>query len=231
MWNAANAQVGLEYTSSCPAPAREPAIQDGRIAVGWGGDRSFIVASVVGTTNVGVEAFNSISGRREISGAQIVINPRQAMSVACLQTMMIHELGHVLGLGHSSNADDVMFPVFTPSRPTSCRAAPSAVEYQRLNALYGTEPPPSVQIATLSKAQEGSAVRLVASGSDPFGRSLNFDWSQTGGTPVTLDPSGGTLRFTAPRNPGMLTFTVTATNSYGHSATATTFVIVDESSQ
>ncbi len=121
VWNGANAQVGLEYVPNCANPTQGSAIPDGAIAVGWGGDRSFIVASVVGTTNVGVEAFNLTSGRREISGAQIVINPRQAMSVRCLQTMMVHELGHVLGLGHSTNADDVMFPIFTPSMPTSCK--------------------------------------------------------------------------------------------------------------
>ena len=72
-------------------------------------------------------------------------------------------------------------------------------------------------------------VTLDGSGSsDPYGDPLAYNWTQTGGEPVSLMP-GATVSvttFTAPPRVGVLTFTLTVTDTGGLSASATTVVTV-----
>jgi hypothetical protein len=64
----------------------------------------------------------------------------------------------------------------------------------------------------------GEAVLLDGSGSDdPDGHlPLSYGWAQTGGLSVTLSATDVVSpSFTAPGTPGLLTFTLTVTDTYG----------------
>jgi hypothetical protein len=81
-------------------------------------------------------------------------------------------------------------------------------------------PPVPVSDSSITVASS-SLVTLSATGVDPSGGTLTFNWTQTGGTPVALTaaaPDGSLQTFTAPLVPiqtavQVFTFTVTATSS------------------
>jgi hypothetical protein len=94
---------------------------------------------------------------------------------------------------------------------------------------------PIVDAGASQTANPSSAVTLTGSATDPSGSAgqpLKYQWTQTGGTPVTL--SGATTvtaTFTTPsmavgQAPLTLTFKLTVTNSQGASGSATTTVVV-----
>jgi len=77
----------------------------------------------------------------------------------------------------------------------------------------------------------GDLVTLDGSNSqDDDGDALDYGWRQTGGTPmVTLSGAySATATFTAPTTPGVLTFTLTVTDTFGASDAAITTVTVEE---
>ena len=79
------------------------------------------------------------------------------------------------------------------------------------------------------RANPGAVVTLDGSGSsDPYGDPLAYNWTQTGDEPVSLMPSAtvSVTTFTAPPQVGVLTFTLTVTDTGGLSASATTVVSI-----
>jgi len=102
-------------TTRCPSLVREcPGAQrnDGFNDVGW--------AQLANGT---LDVTWSTSGRDE---ADMAINTRYAWSTGCvnragfvdLETVFLHENGHVAGLGHSSNVNAVMYPSYQAARCT-----------------------------------------------------------------------------------------------------------------
>ncbi len=92
--------------------------------------------------------------------------------------------------------------------------------------------PDAVVDSTTINVNEGGAVTLGAGGSsDPDGDSVNFAWSQTSGTTVTLANAGTpTATFTAPQvsADSTLAFSITVTDSSGLSDTANVTVTVND---
>jgi hypothetical protein len=75
----------------------------------------------------------------------------------------------------------------------------------------------------------GSIVTLNGSGSsDPRGRTLTFQWQQTGGSPTVAltDANSAIATFTAPNQAASLTFQLTVNNGGGGTASDTTVVTV-----
>jgi PKD repeat protein len=70
-------------------------------------------------------------------------------------------------------------------------------------------------------------VTLSGSAFDSF-PPLNYVWSQTGGTPVTINGTGPTVTFTAPGAYDLLTFTLSVTNGNGKTGTDSVSVIVGD---
>ena len=95
-------------------------------------------------------------------------------------------------------------------------------------------PMPANQVPTANAGADqtvtgGSAVTLNGSGSsDPRGRTLSYQWQQTGGSPtVTLtDANSAIATFAAPNQATTLTFQLTVNNNAGGTASDTTLVTV-----
>jgi hypothetical protein len=102
-------------TSRCPSLVREcrgPQVFDGFNDVGWARlDRNTLGVTWFGTS---------------IDEADMAINTRFAWSTGCvnvagafdLETVYLHENGHVAGLGHSTDPNAVMFPSYQTARCT-----------------------------------------------------------------------------------------------------------------
>ncbi|RMH00315.1 MAG: hypothetical protein D6706_04295, partial [Chloroflexi bacterium] len=87
--------------------------------------------------------------------------------------------------------------------------------------------PPIADAGAPQTVNPGDTVTLDGSGSsDPNGDTLTYLWQQTGGTAVTLsNPTAITTTFTAPSTTGVLTFTLTVTDSLGLASTPDTVTI------
>ncbi len=88
--------------------------------------------------------------------------------------------------------------------------------------------PPAADAGAPQTALPGSLVTLDGSASrDPEGGPLTYRWRQTGGVSVTLSsPAAVSPTFTAPGLPGVLTFTLTVTDTGGLSGSAAATVRV-----
>jgi hypothetical protein len=115
-------------TTRCPSLVREcPGAQryDGRNDVGW---------ARLGGNTLGVTWYST-----SIDEADMALNTGFSWSTACVQmggaidleTVFLHENGHVAGLGHSSNTSAVMYPSYQTAR---CSLA--ADDRAGLAALY-----------------------------------------------------------------------------------------------
>lgn len=85
------------------------------------------------------------------------------------------------------------------------------------------------QVAALWKSAPytvtGGLVQVQCTASDPNGDALTFAWSVSGGT---LSGSGADVTWTAPSAKGILTASVTVTDTDGASATASTSLLVED---
>jgi hypothetical protein len=92
---------------------------------------------------------------RTITQAEIIIGVRVVtLNPTCFSDVIVHEMGHTLGLGHSADVGDVMYPVLR-SLVGGCTAKPSAQEYEALRSLYGAAvaaPDPPIAAARAAPA-------------------------------------------------------------------------------
>lgn len=176
LWNAAGAQLNASYAGDCGPDTWNATSKPVRIgfnenAHGAVGSEAAQTMLVIGTPPL-----------EHIVDAQINIDQGAAtMAPACLAHIVIHETGHALGLNHSSDPADIMYPTFDPQQPANCKTSPSPNEYAAIRALYGP-----------SSSSRTPASPIVDQGSPPASPAGRADGGRLVSAPV-FDPSGVAL--------------------------------------
>ncbi|XP_057493626.1 metalloendoproteinase 2-MMP-like [Actinidia eriantha] len=115
-------------------------------------------------------AFSPPSGRLHLDGDENwVVNgsPSTAYAAVDLESVAVHEIGHLLGLGHSSVEEAIMYPTISTG---SRRVELASDDIQGIQYLYGSNP--NYNGSTAATTQEGDT---SGSGSHLAGR----HWSQS----------------------------------------------------
>lgn len=219
-WNRVDAAIGIRYVGDCTRGNRW-VTDDGFNQVGFDDAREALTGSAVGVTRAITDWSPQWSPTsRTIIEADIVLDADFANEPACFATAVTHEMGHVLGFGHSDSKADLMYPSYDAQNPASCLTGPSSVEEALLKELYGVDRAPVVTVSAPAIVRGGTPVTVTATGTDPEGQPLTYSWTQVGGPPAALVPSGANVSFSAPNAPGVVRLRVTATDVFLHPGTA-----------
>lgn len=226
-WNLQEFAGGIRYRGDCSGVGFWIFNNLGN-EIGWDDSRRALSGTQAAVTR---STLPLVGGAREIREADIVLDPALArLPRVCLESTIAHELGHLLGFGHSDDRGDLMYPSFDPSSLGTCKVAPSAAERDRIQALYGVDRAPAVSISGGGAVEPSAVVIATAAGRDPEGGQVAYEWKQVSGPPVTLITEGATARFVAPTEHGAtITLQATALDAYGHGASAQAVFVVGAS--
>lgn len=144
----------------------------------------------------------------------------------------------------TDNCDASVTITSTPSLPTAFGVGMHVVTFTATDdagntascttTVTVTNTPPTASAGADQTVDERAGVTLTSSGNDPDpGQPLSFQWTQTGGPPVTLNGANtSTATFTAPSMAeatcGVLTFELKVTDPCGAMATDTVVVNVSD---
>ncbi len=230
MWNATDVGVGVGYTGDCTSGITWQT-NDARNEIAFDDSRHVISGTTAGVARgswINIPSFGTVQDR-QFDEFDIILDSQMNVPDRCFRSIVAHEMGHALGLGHSDDPGDLMYPTFDPNDPNSCRQTASAAERARLAELYGVNLPPTVTLQGPQNAFTGTSVSLSARASDPEGDAITYLWTQLSGPTVTVTADGPSARFTAPQAAGgMVRLQVTARDLYLHAASADVSISIDQ---
>lgn len=222
-WNSQEIAVGIDYVGDCTN--RDSWLFNNlQNEVGWDDQRQVLSAAQAAVTRTSLPI---VGGVRVLRESDVVLDTDLGrVARVCVESTLAHEFGHLLGMGHSDDRADLMYPSFDPNTPSTCKVRPTANERARMQSLYGVDRSPSVVLSGAA-VEPGSLVTAVATGTDPEGRALTYRWQQTSGPTITLSAEGVTARFTAPAQLGAsVALRVTVVDAFGHLGTASANFVV-----
>jgi hypothetical protein len=223
MWNNAEAAVAYDYQGDCTGTNWA----DGNLIneIGWDDSRNQVQGAAAASTQ---GTWVVMPGSREFREIDIVVDHLINVPEVCFRSVMAHELGHGLGLGHSDARADLMYPSFNPDDVSTCPGTASAAEIARIVEMYGMNRRPSIAEPAPVTAAAGAQVTLAVEASDPEGDVLSYVWTQTGGTPVAFIATSPAISFATPNTPGeVLTFAVAVSDRFLRPATSTVTLTID----
>ncbi len=230
-WGLAEAAIAIRYAGDCVPAVR--LFHDQRNEISFDDARNVARGTEAAVTQSGTSWSPPTNPTvRTIEEADIVLADGFPSLEVCFLSVLVHEMGHVLGLGHSGDTADIMYPTYDSESPSSCKTQPSPAEVAAVQQLYGVNRAPTVRLIGPASVEPGATVSLLAEATDLEGDPLNLEWKQLSGPPVTLNLLGSTANFTAPTSAPagassvVLSFSVTAVDRYLHTATSTAQVPV-----
>lgn len=193
VWSNAGAAVGYEYTGDCTTTSRQ--FRNGVNEVAF--DTQNEVDSPTAALTHGAWSV----GRKFIE-IDVLLHAELAVADQCLFSVIVHELGHGIGFGHSSAPGHLMYPTFDGQQISTCITAPTQDEKVWLIELYGANRPPTVTVPDHPAVYGGVLSSLTVRAQDSDGGALTYVWTQLEGPQVAFSPGGATITFTAPNQVG-----------------------------
>lgn len=238
-WNAAGSSFAYTAgSSSGPARCTSQILNNSRVTISFM-DPCGEISNSGGTLALGGSYFFT-SGGTTVNGQLFrtategfVVNNDSTTALnflqqsGCFADIQLHELGHVLGLGHSADTNAIMFPTVN-NGCTSGAHGLGVDDIQGLLFIYPSSTPPPTGVPApvtgLAATVSGTAVTLRWNAS--AGATSYRLVATVGGTTVFNANVGNTTIVSANAPPATYTVTVFAVNAAGQSAGAsTTFTV------
>jgi hypothetical protein len=223
MWNTTDAAVGFDYTEDCAFGFRWNG-NNSQHEIGFDDSRNMVTGNAAAISRgswFDIPIVGPLIDRRFVE-FDVIIDQTIDVPEICTRSIIAHELGHVLGFGHSSDPLDLMYNSFDPDQPSTCPIEATETERSVIQDLYGVNRSPELEPLSNVQINPGDSVTIIAIGSDPEEDPLVYVWEQIAGTPVVLVVEGAEVSFTSPRSSGpAIELQVTVTDRFAHSAMET----------